>query len=164
VAASSLAPERFLYLLPEAFFAPPVVTVVDPLPRPDLLLWQVRFACAFSARRRKRASQEEQYRLRSAASESNRQEEEEDRHATEEEKAESAAREVLSVTEDASMAEITNAYRKLALIYHPDKVAHLAPENRISYRSPRSGAESMSRVSGSGCWGHLLMLDEYART
>ena len=41
LAASSLAPERFLYLLPEAFFAPPVVTVVDRLPRPELLLWQV---------------------------------------------------------------------------------------------------------------------------
>jgi len=26
------------------------------------------------------------------------------------------------------MAEITTAYRKLALTYHPDKVAHLAPE------------------------------------
>jgi DnaJ-class molecular chaperone len=28
------------------------------------------------------------------------------------------------------MAEITTAYRKLALTYHPDKVAHLAPEAR----------------------------------
>ena len=30
------------------------------------------------------------------------------------------------------MGEITTAYRKLALTYHPDKVAHLAPEERES--------------------------------
>ncbi len=28
------------------------------------------------------------------------------------------------------MGEITTAYRKLALTYHPDKVAHLKPEVR----------------------------------
>jgi hypothetical protein len=38
LAASSLAPERFLYLLPEAFFAPSVVAVVDRLPWPELPL------------------------------------------------------------------------------------------------------------------------------
>jgi len=88
-----------------------------------------RFARTFSARGRKRANQEEDP-LRRAASQSNGQQQEEERWATEEEKTESVAREVLGVTEGASMADITTAYRKLALTYHPDKVAHLKPEVR----------------------------------
>ncbi len=84
-----------------------------------------RFARAFGARRRKRAREEEP---RTAASESDGQGG--SRPSTEEEKAEAAAREVLGVADGASMGEITTAYRKLALTYHPDKVAHLAPEVR----------------------------------
>jgi hypothetical protein len=36
-AASSLASEHLHYLLPETFFAPSVVAVIDRLPRPELL-------------------------------------------------------------------------------------------------------------------------------
>jgi DnaJ-class molecular chaperone len=35
---------------------------------------------------------------------------------------------VLGLSGDASWAEVREAYRKLAQQYHPDKVAHLAPE------------------------------------
>jgi hypothetical protein len=80
-----------------------------------------RFARAFGARIRVEDPHRE-------AAGSNGQESES--RSAEEEKAESSAREVLGVTEGASMAEITTAYRKLALIYHPDKVAHLAQEDR----------------------------------
>lgn len=38
--------------------------------------------------------------------------------------------EILGVTPNASEAEITAAYRKMAQMYHPDKVAGLAPEFR----------------------------------
>lgn len=38
------------------------------------------------------------------------------------------ARKMLGVTENASGAEISAAYRRLAQMYHPDKVAGLAPE------------------------------------
>src|SRR5215211_468577 len=41
LAASSLASEHLRYLLPETFLTPPVVAVVDRLPRPKLLLGQV---------------------------------------------------------------------------------------------------------------------------
>jgi hypothetical protein len=87
-----------------------------------------RFARTFGATGRKRASQEEDP-LRRAASESNGQEQRA-HPSTQEEKAESAAREVLGVAEGASMAEITTAYRKLALTYHPDKVTNLPREVR----------------------------------
>jgi hypothetical protein len=39
-----------------------------------------------------------------------------------------AARKILGVTENASGTEISAAYRRLAQMYHPDKVAGLAPE------------------------------------
>jgi hypothetical protein len=39
-----------------------------------------------------------------------------------------SANEVLGVQPDASKAEITAAYRKMAQMYHPDKVAGLGPE------------------------------------
>jgi hypothetical protein len=39
-----------------------------------------------------------------------------------------AARKILGVAEDASEAEISAAYRRLAQMYHPDKVVGLAPE------------------------------------
>ena len=38
--------------------------------------------------------------------------------------------EVLGITATASKEEIRIAYRKMASLYHPDKVAHLAPEFR----------------------------------
>src|SRR5215217_3946970 len=82
-----------------------------------------RFARAFGARTR------EEDPHREVAGSNGR---EREYRSAEEEKAESAARVVLGVTEGASMAEITTAYRKLALIYHPDKVAQLAPEARES--------------------------------
>jgi hypothetical protein len=84
-----------------------------------------RFARAFGTGRRKRAREEQSRR---ATSESGGQERA--RHSTEEAEAESAARKVLGVADGASKAEITTAYRKLALTYHPDKVAHLKPEVR----------------------------------
>ena len=34
------------------------------------------------------------------------------------------------MADNASIGEVTAAYRKLARIHHPDKVAHLAPEVR----------------------------------
>jgi DnaJ like chaperone protein len=37
---------------------------------------------------------------------------------------------VLGITVSASTDEIKIAYRKMASLYHPDKVAHLAPEFR----------------------------------
>jgi DnaJ like chaperone protein len=37
---------------------------------------------------------------------------------------------VLGITLSASTEEIKIAYRKMASLYHPDKVAHLAPEFR----------------------------------
>jgi hypothetical protein len=50
--------------------------------------------------------------------------------STEKAELESPAHRVLGVAAGASMGEITTAYRKLALTYHPDKVAHLKPEVR----------------------------------
>jgi len=44
---------------------------------------------------------------------------------------ETQARKVLGVDERASSDEITAAYRRLAQLYHPDKVAGLAPEFQI---------------------------------
>jgi hypothetical protein len=79
-----------------------------------------RFARAFGARERRRAREE---RPRRAASESKGRERE--RPSPQEAKAVSPARKVLGVAEDASMGEITTAYRKLALIYHPDRVENL---------------------------------------
>jgi DnaJ-class molecular chaperone len=38
------------------------------------------------------------------------------------------ARKILGVGDNASEAEISAAYRRLAQMYHPDKVAGLAPE------------------------------------
>jgi DnaJ domain len=40
------------------------------------------------------------------------------------------AHEVLGLPIDALMADITNAYKKMAQLYHPDKVSHLAIEFR----------------------------------
>jgi hypothetical protein len=84
-----------------------------------------RFARAFGARRRKGVREEQSQR---AASESGGQEGV--HRSARDAKAESAARELLGVEDGASMGEITTAYRKLALTYHPDKVANLAPEVR----------------------------------
>ena len=84
-----------------------------------------RFARAFGVGRRGRAREEEPRR---AAYESEGQERA--RYFAEETKVESAAREVLGVAEGASMGEITTAYRRLALNYHPDKVANLPREVR----------------------------------
>jgi DnaJ-like protein len=84
-----------------------------------------RFARAFGARRRERAREEQSRR---ATSESGGQEGA--RPSAEEAEARSPARRVLGVAEDAPMAEITTAYRKLALTFHPDKVAQLKPEVR----------------------------------
>jgi hypothetical protein len=39
-----------------------------------------------------------------------------------------SAHEVLQVSVNASIEEISAAYKKMASLYHPDKVAHLAPE------------------------------------
>jgi hypothetical protein len=84
-----------------------------------------RFARAFGATKRKGAHDEQ---TRRTASEAKGQE---NAHpSTEETKAESASREVLGVAEGASMVEITAAYRKLALTYHPDKVANFPREVR----------------------------------
>jgi hypothetical protein len=84
-----------------------------------------RFARAFGAEERRRAREE---RPRRWASESSGQERA--RRSAEETEAESPAHKVLGVAAGASMGEITTAYRKLALTYHPDKVMHLAPEAR----------------------------------
>jgi len=83
-----------------------------------------RFARAFGARKRKRVREEQQRRT---ASES---EGHERAHLSQEAKAPSAAHGVLGVADGASMAEITTAYRKLALTYHPDMVANLPREVR----------------------------------
>ncbi|MGB0165836.1 MAG: TerB family tellurite resistance protein [Luteibaculum sp.] len=40
----------------------------------------------------------------------------------------SAAYKVLEIEESASDAEVKKAYRKMAIKYHPDKIAHLGPE------------------------------------
>ena len=47
------------------------------------------------------------------------------------ESATSLARKMLGVTESASGTEISAAYRNLAQMYHPDKVAGLGPEFRV---------------------------------
>lgn len=84
-----------------------------------------RFARAFGAKIREEAREE---RSRRAASES---EEQESAHpSAKSSETESPAHRVLGVAASASMGEITSAYRKLALTYHPDKVAHLKPEVR----------------------------------
>jgi len=43
---------------------------------------------------------------------------------------EKSAYEILNVSSNASLAEISKAYKKMAQMYHPDKVAGLAPEYR----------------------------------
>jgi hypothetical protein len=80
-----------------------------------------RFARAFGARVRTEHPPR-------AASGSGRQKR--DHRSPEEVKAESAALEILGVADGASMKEITTAYKKLALTYHPDKVATLPQEVR----------------------------------
>ncbi len=84
-----------------------------------------RFARAFGAKERERAREEDRGR---ATSGSERQESA--NRSPQERKAESAALEILGVDDGASMREITAAYRKLALTYHPDKVANLPAEVR----------------------------------
>ena len=80
-----------------------------------------RFARAFGARIR-----EEDPRRDDSGSEG----QEREPRSAERREAESPAHRVLGVAASASMGEITTAYRKLALTYHPDKVAHLKPEVR----------------------------------
>jgi len=41
-----------------------------------------------------------------------------------------SARRVLGVRKGASVSEIAAAYRRMARTYHPDKVAHRAPEDQ----------------------------------
>jgi DnaJ-like protein len=84
-----------------------------------------RFARAFGAKERERAREEDRRR---AASESERQKSA--HRSPKQAKAESAALEILGVADGASMKEITTAYKKLALTYHPDKVANLPREVR----------------------------------
>jgi hypothetical protein len=84
-----------------------------------------RFARAFGAKEHKRAREEDR---RGATSGSGRQES--PYRSPEEKRAESAALEILGVADSASMKEITTAYKKLALTYHPDKVANLPREVR----------------------------------
>jgi hypothetical protein len=86
-----------------------------------------RFARAFGAGGRGERAREEHHSRR-AASESERQERA--CPSAEEAKAESAARRTLGVADDASMGEVSAAYRKLARTYHPDKVTNFAPEVR----------------------------------
>jgi hypothetical protein len=80
-----------------------------------------RFARAFGARVRT------EHPPRAASGSKKR---ERDPRSPEEAKAESAALEILGVADGASMREITTAFKKLALTYHPDKVANLPPEVR----------------------------------
>jgi hypothetical protein len=84
-----------------------------------------RFARAFGAKERERAREEDRRR---AASESERQKSA--YRSPEQAKAESAARGTLGVADGASMREITAAYKKLALTYHPDKVVNFPAEVR----------------------------------
>ena len=84
-----------------------------------------RFARAFGAKERARAREKHPPR---AASGSERQET--NYRPVQETEAESAAREVLGLSAGASMGEITTAYRRLALTYHPDKVTNLPVEVR----------------------------------
>ena len=51
-------------------------------------------------------------------------------HTVFQQKSSKSAYEVLGITVSASTEEIKIAYRKMASLYHPDKVAHLAPEFR----------------------------------
>ena len=51
-------------------------------------------------------------------------------HTVFQQKSSQSAYEVLGITVSASTDEIKIAYRKMASLYHPDKVAHLAPEFR----------------------------------
>lgn len=66
-------------------------------------------------------------------------------------------REILGVSENATRAEIAEAYRELAQLYHPDKVASLAPEFQdladqrmkeinAAYTALNGGVESGNRV------------------
>ena len=80
-----------------------------------------RFARAFGATIR-----EEDPRREDSESEG----QESEARSAEKQEAESPAHRILGVAAGASMDEITTAYRKLALTYHPDKVAHLKPEVR----------------------------------
>jgi hypothetical protein len=84
-----------------------------------------RFARAFGPKERERAREEQP---RKAAPTSERQES--NHQPVQETVAGSAARDVLGLAPGASMGEITTAYRKLALTYHPDKVANLPAEVR----------------------------------
>lgn len=90
-----------------------------------------RFARAFGARVREERAREEPPRKEPSGSEG----QEKARRsaqsrAAERTKAEPPACEVLGVADGASTSEINAAYRDLARIYHPDKVANLAPEIR----------------------------------
>ncbi len=84
-----------------------------------------RFARAFGAKEGARAREEHPPRAASGSEGQKR-----NYPPVQETEAESAAREVLGLAAGASMGEITTAYRKLALTYHPDKVANLPPEVR----------------------------------
>jgi hypothetical protein len=84
-----------------------------------------RFARAFGARDRARAREEEPSRASSGSNGKQRA-----HHSAEEAEAESAALETLGVAEGSSLSEVITAYRRLALTYHPDKVANLPPEVR----------------------------------
>lgn len=56
--------------------------------------------------------------------------------------------EVLGVRADASAAEISAAYRKLAAQYHPDKVATSAPEiQELAARRLREINDAYARLS-----------------
>ena len=62
---------------------------------------------------------------------------------------------VLNVAPDATPVEVTAAYRKMAQMYHPDKVAGLAPEFReIADRKMKeinaAYAQIKARPAGSG--------------
>ena len=83
------------------------------------------FARAFGTKGSERAHEEDPLRVASGSNGQQRA-----HRSPEEARAESAALEALGVADGASMGEITTAYRKQALIYHPDKVANLPEEVR----------------------------------
>jgi hypothetical protein len=91
-----------------------------------------RFAYAFGTEEREKTDERERPHEEESPREetSGSKKQERANHSTERKKAKPLECEILGVTEDASLREITVAYRSLAQIYHPDKVENLTPEVR----------------------------------